>query len=286
MELINKNGFLYLSHSFRKDGRVVNRKKYLGKSIPEDIDSIKEAFLRQCLQESVFKKLNLIKKNFGKEWKHYPESIKKIILLDLSIDFTYNTNAIEGSTITLEETDDILKRKIAPNKPIRDIQEIINHSRVFLNVVNKKRSLNLSTLLSWHKELFEQTKPDISGVLRDYLVRVGNYLAPDWQDLKKLIKEFFEWYIKNRKTMNPVELAARAHYKFEKIHPFGDGNGRIGRLIIMHVLVQNNFPLLIIEYKKRKSYYHALSKTENDFLNYFIRRYLSVHKKYLSVTKR
>ena len=81
--------------------------------------------------------------------------------------------------------------------------------------------------------------------------------------------------------MHPVEFAARAHYKFEKIHPFGDGNGRIGRLIITYLLRKGNFPLLIIEYKKRKSYYHALTKTEIDFVNWFFRSYVSAHRKYL-----
>ncbi|MBI2649769.1 Fic family protein [Candidatus Woesearchaeota archaeon] len=77
------------------------------------------------------------------------------------------------------------------------------------------------------------------------------------------------------------ELAARAHYKFEKIHPFGDGNGRIGRLIIAYALRKGNYPLLIIEHKKRKSYYHALSKSENDFVNWFIRMYVSAYREYL-----
>ncbi|MBI4918477.1 Fic family protein [archaeon] len=280
MKIINKNGFLYLSHSFRTEGRVVNREKYLGKTVPKDIEDIKESFLRQCLKESAFKKINKIKENFKKEWENYPETIKKKILLDLSIDFTYNTNAIEGSTITLEETEDILKRKIAPNRSIRDIQETINHSKVFFKILNEKEELNLKTILSWHKEIFDQTKPDIAGILREYLVRVGSYLAPDWQDLKKLMKEFFDWYTKNKEVINPVELAARAHYKFEKIHPFGDGNGRIGRLIIAYILAKNNFPLLIIEYKKRRNYYKSLTKTENDFLMYFIRRYLAAHKKF------
>ena len=81
--------------------------------------------------------------------------------------------------------------------------------------------------------------------------------------------------------MHPVEFTARAHYKFEKIHPFGDGNGRIGRLVIVYLLRKSDFPLLIIEYKKRKSYHHALSKSENDFLNWFIRSYVSAHRKYL-----
>ena len=237
--------------------------------------------MHKCLKESIFKKLDAIQKNFRTEWKKYPESIKKEILIDLSISFTYNTNAIEGSTITLHETEEIIKRKIAPNKPIRDVQETINHSKIFFKAINEKSELSSGMLLWWHKEIFTDTKQDIAGKFRYYLVRVGDYRAPDWQDINKLIKEFFEWYNKNKKIMPPVELAARAHYKFEKIHPFGDGNGRIGRLIIAYVLRKNNYPLLIIEYKKRKSYYHALSKSENDFLNWFIRSYVSAHRKYL-----
>ena len=86
--------------------------------------------------------------------------------------------------------------------------------------------------------------------------------------------------------MHPVELAARAHYKFEKIHPFGDGNGRIGRLIIAYILRKANYPLLIIEYKKRKSYYHALAKDEIKFMNWFFRGYVRAHRRFLGTTHR
>jgi len=285
MKVVKHKNYYYLAHSFRVDGKVVHREKYLGKKVPSDIDELKEVFLRKCMQENLIKKLKAIKKNFQKEWKRYPESIKKKILLDFSIEFTYNTNAIEGSTITLDETEDIIKRKISPNKPLKDVQETINHSKTFFKILSEKEELSNKKILQWHKELFSDTKADIAGKLRDYLVRVGNYRAPDWQDLTKLMKEFFEWYKKNRKIMHPVEFASRAHYKFEKIHPFGDGNGRIGRLIIAYILRANNYPLLIIEYKKRKSYYHALTKSENDFVNYFIRRYLKAHKKYSEVIK-
>ena len=77
-----------------------------------------------------------------------------------------------------------------------------------------------------------------------------------------------------------MELSAKAHYKFEKIHTFGDGNGRVGRLITAYLLRKGDYPLLIIEYKKRKSYYHALMKSEYDFVNYFFRAYVSAHRKY------
>ena len=281
MKYIKQKGYYYIDHSLRSGGKVIHKRKYLGKELPQNLEEIKEIFLQDCMQQSVFKRLKVIRKNFKKEWKKYPESVKKEILVDLSISFTYNTNAIEGSTITLDETEEIIKRKISPNKPLRDVQETVNHSKVFFSAINEKKPLSSKMLLEWHKEMFSDTKEDIAGRFRDYLVRVGSYRAPDWQDIGKLMKDFFRWYDKNKKDMNPVELAARAHYKFEKIHPFGDGNGRVGRLIIAYILRNGNYPLLIIEYKKRKSYYHALSKSENDFLNWFIRSYLRVHGKYL-----
>ena len=280
MNLIKRKDYYYLAHSFRKEGRVVYRERYLGKVIPDKIEDIKDVFLHDCMQEGVIKKLKAIKRNFRKEWKRYPNSVKKEMLIDLSISFTYNTNAIEGSTITHQETEDIIRNRISPNKPIRDVQETINHSKVFFEVLNEKKELSKNLMLKWHWDVFKDTKHDIAGKIRDYLVRVGNYAAPDWQDLNTLIKQFFEWYYKNKNTMNAVELAARTHYRFEKIHPFGDGNGRVGRLIIAYILKKDKYPLLIIEHKKRKSYYHALNKPENDFANFFFRSYISAHRKY------
>ncbi|HLD97583.1 MAG TPA: Fic family protein [Candidatus Nanoarchaeia archaeon] len=281
MNIVKRNSFYYLAHSFRKGGKVVHREKYLGKQVPDDIEKLKEAFLTKCLAEEAFKKLNRIKKNFANEWRSYPESIKQKILTDFAIDFTYNTNAIEGSTLTLEDTEELIRHKMTPNRPLSDVQETLNHARTFFEVFNEKNNITAGMLLNWHMSVFKDTKPDIAGRFREYLVRVGDYIAPDWQDVPALISQFFEFYDKSKKAMHAVELAARAHYKFEKIHPFGDGNGRIGRLIIAYTLKKMGYPMLIIEYKKRKAYYHALSKTENDFLAYFIRAYFSAHKKYL-----
>ncbi len=281
MQIVQKKGYYYLVHTFRKSGKPTYREIYLGTTVPNDVEQLKEAFLRKILNEDAFVKLEKIRKSFKEQWKKYPETVKKKILLDFSIDFTYNTNAIEGSKITLEETQEILEKRISPNKSLPDILETISHSKVFFNTLNEKKALSENIILKWHFELFKETKPDIAGKIREYLVRVGDYRAPDWQDVPKLLKEFFLWYSKSRKIMHPVEFAARAHYKFEKIHPFGDGNGRVGRLITAHILRNGGYPLLIIEYKRRKSYYRALGKTENDFVNYLIKRYLSRHKESL-----
>lgn len=269
--------YFYLQHSLRKGSKVVTREKYLGTEIPGNINEITSAF-KGKIQEEVNKNLEAIKNQFQAEWARIPKSAKEKELEEISIAFTYNTNAIEGSTITLEETREIIHDKISPNKPLRDVRETEAHSKTFLQMLKKDKKITKELLLRWHKEIFGETKPDIAGKFRDYLVRVGPHLAPDWQDVKNLMKGFIEFINKN-KNMNPVELSARSHYRFEKIHPFGDGNGRIGRLLMNFILWHNKYPMLTIEYKKRRFYYRAFQKDEDNFVSYFIRRYLAVHKK-------
>ncbi|MBI2452113.1 Fic family protein [Candidatus Pacearchaeota archaeon] len=276
--------YFYLQHSFRKQGKVKTVERYLGKAeelSDKDMKIKIQEMADEILKESkggLYKKLDKIKENFQKEWKKIPESAKKKELEEIAIAFTYNTNAIEGSTITLEETREIIHDKMSPNKPLKDVKETEAHSRVFLNILNKKEEISSELLLKWHKEIFGETKEDIAGRYRDYLVRVGPYLAPDWQEVAKMMNELIRFIKKNRK-LNPVELSARTHYKFEKIHPFGDGNGRIGRLLMNQILWHSGYPAIIIEYKKRRAYYRSLQKNEEGFVSYFIRRYLSIHKR-------
>ena len=271
-----KKEYFYLQHSFRKGKKIETKEVYLGKIIPKNIESIKER-LRIELKKELYKKLEKIRVNFKEEWKKYPQTIKQKEIEEIAIAFTYNTNAIEDSTITLEETREIVEDKISPNKSLRDIKETEYHYKIFLDMLNKKQEISNNVILEWHNHIFKETKPDIAGKYRDYLIRVGDHLAPDWQDVKKLMNAFIKFL--NKAKINPVELAARVHYKFEKIHPFGDGNGRIGRLIMNYILWHNQYPMLIIEYKKRRSYYKALQKDEEGFTTYFLRRYLAVHKK-------
>ena len=270
--------YFYLQHSFRKDGKVITKELYLGKEIPDHIEEIKVKLILEA-KEALFEKLEKIKKSFQKEWKRYPDSAKEKELREIAIAFTYNTNAIEGSTITLEEARLILEDKVAPNKPLRDIRETESHAKVFLDMLKTQEKISEKLLLKWHEDIFKETKPDITGRFRNYLVRVGPYVAPDWGKVEELMKQLTAFI--NESHLNSVELAARAHYMFEKIHPFGDGNGRIGRLLMNCILWKNGYPMLIIEYKKRKSYYKALQRNEEGFVNYLIRRYLSAHEKSL-----
>ena len=269
--------YFYLQHSYRENGKMITKEKYLGKTIPRDIDVIKESFKKIC-QQGLYKQLEDIRKHFQEQWKRIPKTAQEKEKEEIAIAFTYNTNAIEGSTITLEETREIIHDKIAPNKSLGDIKETEAHSTVFLQMLKKKEKLTNTLLLRWHKDIFGETKKDIAGKFRTYNVRIGPYVAPDWYGVKLLMKEFMQ-FLKKNKSSNPVELAARAHYRFENIHPFGDGNGRIGRLLMNHIIWYAGYPMLIIEYKKKGLYYKAFPRGEEGFVTYFLRRYFVVHKK-------
>jgi Fic family protein len=286
---IEGNTYFYLEHSYRKNGRVDKKTKYLGKSIPKNVEELKEEFLLEIYKEFWFDKFDKILEKSSKEKKKIPNSAKKKQLENFTIRFTYNTNKIEGSTLTLRETALLLEKGITPSRrPIEDVKETEKHQKVFYEMLSYQKEINLTTLLHWHKELFEETKKQEAGKIRNYPVGIsGNkYKPPIPIDLDFLLTEFFDWYKKNRTKLHPVYLAALVHLKFVTIHPFGDGNGRISRLFMNYVLNKNKYPMIVIGYSDRNSYYNALEqsqmkKDETKFAQWFFKRYLKEFEKYL-----
>jgi len=286
---MNGNTYYYLEHSFRKNGKIDKKEKYLGSTLPKNIDQVKEEFLREFYQETWFIRFDTIKEQFIKEKRNIPPSMKKKETEQFATAFTYNTNRIEGSTITLRETADLLERGISPSqRPLEDIKETEAHKEVFNGMLNYKKEMTLPTVLYWHKQLFQYTKPDAAGKIRTYQVGIsGSRFKPPYLiELDFLLREFFDWFRKNKDMLHPVHLAGLVHLKFVTIHPFGDGNGRISRLLMNYVLNKNGYPMLIIPYSQRMSYYTALErsqlkKDESVFILWFFKRYLKEYKQYL-----
>ena len=285
---IGNHDYYYLYHDSKKDKRK-QYEIYLGKVIPKDIKERKKNFALKIERGEWSPKLEKIYKNFKKEQKIIPLSIKEKNLKSFSVKFTYNTQRIEGSTLTLKDTTLLLEDGLTPsNKPSKDIKETEIHQKLFLDVMKQKEDLSLKVVKKWHEKLFFQTKSDIAGLLRDYNVgiRESKFNPPSHTAVKFLMDGFFRWYNTSKKKLNPVELAALVHLKFVTIHPFGDGNGRTARLMMNHVLNKFDYPLLDIDYGDRRSYYNALEKSQTkdddlSFLKWFMKRYFKTCKNYL-----
>lgn len=286
---IKGRAYYYLEHSMREGKKVQKREIYLGRKIPPNIEEIKKNLLDDIYRKKWYADVDKIKKNFSKNQSAMPKSVKVKELEVFATNFTYDTQRIEGSTLTRRETADLLERGIAPkNKPMRDVQEAEAHRDLFFEILKSRKDLSLQEILEWHWELFNKTKAGIAGKIRKYQVTIrgSKFMPPSPVEVHPMLTEFFQWYNRNKNKIHPVELAALAHLKFVTIHPFGDGNGRISRLIMNFILSRKKYPMLDIPYEKRNSYYNALErsqvkKEDRIFLQWFVKRYLKEHKRYI-----
>ena len=174
----------------------------------------------------------------------------------------YNSNAIENSTLTLKETEKILlEMEVSRNVSLREVFEAKNLSRIMEYICGKPREVELSTefILSLHRMLISNINDDIAGRFRtkgEY-VRVGTHIAPAPEHVEQMIEDILNEYSSNLESFL-MDKIAKFHLDFEYIHPFIDGNGRMGRVIMNYQLLQIGFPPIIIRNKEKKYYYQAL----------------------------
>lgn len=188
------------------------------------------------------------------DWKKFAES------------FVYDTNAIEGSSVTSSEVKNIVEKDDWPPKREKwEISETYGVREAIEFLRNTKDSLSLNLIKTLHKICFKNSK-DFAGSLRkkgqevavvDGMGRIIHKGAPSTL-VEKLLKDLILWYNKNSKKYPPIVLAVVVHNQFETIHPFADGNGRVGRLLLNNVLLKHNMPPVNIELRNRKEYYAAL----------------------------
>ena len=186
-------------------------------------------------------------------------------------EFTYNTNAIEGSTVGNAEVRDILEKDKWPDKSKEDISETIGVADAVDFIRKTKEPFSISLIKELHRLVFKNSKP-FAGRLRKIGVEVGIYDslgnlihrgAPSTQ-VPILLKKLVRWYESNEKRYPALLLAAVVHNQFENIHPFADGNGRVGRLLLINILLKHRMPPVNIELENRQEYYAALKSYEKD----------------------
>ena len=187
---------------------------------------------------------------------------------EFMIDFTYNSNAIEGNTLTLKETALALEGMTIDQKPLKDHLEAVGHRDAFLYVQDvAKQEIPLSeTVIKNIHALVLMNRPDDKGVYRRIPVRImGAYTEPvQPYMIEPKMTELLSSNEERKSTMTDIERIALFHLEFEGIHPFIDGNGRTGRLILNLDLIRNGYPPINVKFTDRKRYYDAFDAFYKD----------------------
>lgn len=211
----------------------------------------------------------------------------------LLLEWTYNSNAIEGNTLTINETKVVFEGITVGGKTMREHLEVINHRDAIIyveEIVHKEEMLSEWQIKNLHRLVLKGIIDDYAGVYRDQQVFISGakHTPPASFLIHEKMEQLMDWYNTEGSQLHPVVRGAMLHAIFVGIHPFIDGNGRTSRLLLNLELMKDGYPPVIIKVENRLAYYEALDKAHttqdyDDFIqfvvvevNYSLDLYLSV----------
>lgn len=294
----------YLAHSYREGKKVNKFRKYLGTDLPESKLNERIKIAEKLILEEIHKyniirdpltfeitleEINKIKK-FEKEISFKISHLSEEKWKEFSKIFTYNTNAIEGSRLNQKEVKEILEEDKWPNKSKEDIAEAYGVVKAIDFIRKTKEHLSLDLIKKIHKIVFKNSK-EFAGRFRkkgEEVVVVDNlgvvvHEGAQQSRINYLLNELVEWYELNKTKYPSLILAMVVHNQFENIHPFADGNGRVGRILLNNILIKHKLPPLNIDLKNRFEYYNSLNEYENNknlkpSMDLYLKEYESLKK--------
>ena len=191
---------------------------------------------------------------------------------DLVLRWTYNSNAIEGNTLTLKETKVALEGVTIGGKTLREHFEALNHRDAIEYVeavIQKREPFSAMMIRNVHRLILKNIDEENAGVWRNFNVAISGarHVPPEAFLVQGQMDAFVQWHETAGATLHPVERAARTHVDFVKIHPFMDGNGRTARLLMNLDLMRAGFPAIVLPVERRLEYYEALdtAHVEGDY---------------------
>ncbi|ASP41272.1 cell filamentation protein Fic [Leptospira interrogans] len=206
------------------------------------------------------------------------------------LEWTYNSNAIEGNTLSLHETDLVLRQGITiGNKSLREHFEVLNHKEgidFIENTIKKKKDISIDLIREIHGLILKNIDDEEAGVFRRTNVRItgASHIPPNAAKVYDLIQELVEWFYRNKKISPVPELASWFQYKLDFIHPFIDGNGRTARLLMNLILMREGYPPAVIMQLDSKKYYRVFKEADRgkpeeflDFVGRSIERSLIIY---------
>lgn len=200
-----------------------------------------------------------------------PSAVKKL-RQQFEIEMTYNSNAIEGNSLTLKETYLVISEGITvKNKPLKDHLEAKDHYEALefvMGLVEYKKPQTVSEQLirTLHQIVVRDTEKEWAGRYRNSNVFItgARHKPPEAVLVPEKMASLVQWFRRQEAKLHPIELAAVIHHKFVHIHPFFDGNGRVGRLLMNVIIMREGYPLAVILKNDRKKYYDCLARSDRE----------------------
>ena len=240
------------------------------------------------LTEEEIKKVEAMKVEYRKIIRKLSKTSLKDLFDRFTANFTYENNALEGNSLTLKDVAIIMfENATIKGKDLREVYETRNSRVVVDLIIKNKFSITEEAIIKVHKLL-----------IRDLDIRGGYKKVPNviiGRDIKTTLPEkvkeevgnLLTWYNAHKEKLHPIKIAALFHGKFEQIHPFEDGNGRVGRFLINVILTNNKYPPLIIRKSQRLKYLKALEnfdeKHTDTLERFLLEKYKETHKKFFEI---
>ena len=294
-KFIKNKPYYYLTEQVRLNGKNKKIQVYLGKNIPNDLNEYYTELAKKerILIEENLDKLFVFEKIFDKEQIDKIENLqidlkyklnnlsdfkKEQIWTRYAVQFIFESNAIEGSKLSKNEVNSIVQKKYV-KKTIerREIKEVKNSISAFKIIRGEYFELNQHQIINLHKLLVSNLGINTGYKKADIVVN-NKPTTPAGQVRSEMGRLLNWWKMSKKNKRHPLAIAADFHQRFEHIHPFEDGNGRIGRLIFNYILLQYGYLPVLFLYQNRQLYFNALSQADRNRINKWYWYVIKVYK--------
>lgn len=300
-KVVNGKPYIYARDSiYINRGKTVQKSKSLGPAVTTTNLAIKKQdFQKYLIQEEIRQRIAYWKPKAGKDFLAYVDvgqieqlraslfQLKKnlgelgsaAIETAFMVDFIYNSNKLEGSRVPRESVEKMVRESSKEkNAEVKNTIAAISYIR------QKDFKITISHIEKLHDMLLAHEPANLKYRTDNDIV-VGNSLVSDYKNIKKELSDLLAWNKKSNYTLYPVEHAFAFYYRFERIHPFKDGNGRTGRLLMNEILRQHKYHPIIIWNKNREAHMHAFTKAmvggHKAFFRFMVDQFVKTHEVYL-----
>lgn len=281
---IGNETYYYLVHNVRLAGDLWKKITiYVGKDLTDaKLQSINQEIFSKVKEQEILlrteymlqkykpdnvlnteelKKLELIRIQYNNAIRKQSDNLRRVLFDKFMARFIYESNAIEGSKLPLKDVIRIVHEKEPSKEAARnDVQEVKNSIAAFEFVNSNKFAFNHLNIIKLQRILLSNASYVNLGYRKIDII-VGNSTTSNPENIKKEMTALLDWYKFKKNIEHPVKLAFNFHIRFEHIHPFEDGNGRTGRVLMNKVLMDNGYPPLIVKNSNRKSYFNRFEKS-------------------------